>query len=51
MGPKRQSSPTTPRACQFCRVRKIRCDNEKPTCGSCQRHDRQCVYVVDPPRQ
>ncbi|GLA37565.1 hypothetical protein AnigIFM63309_004504 [Aspergillus niger] len=51
MSPKRQSSPTTPRACQFCRVRKIRCDNEKPTCGSCQRHDRQCVYVVDPPRQ
>ncbi|PYI01403.1 nitrogen assimilation transcription factor NirA [Aspergillus sclerotiicarbonarius CBS 121057] len=51
MSPKRQSPPTTPRACQFCRVRKIRCDNAKPICGSCQRHDRQCVYVVDPPRQ
>ncbi|PYH89948.1 nitrogen assimilation transcription factor NirA [Aspergillus ellipticus CBS 707.79] len=51
MSPKRHSPPITSRACQFCRVRKIRCDNVKPSCGSCQRHDRQCVYVVDPPRQ
>ncbi|KAL5359036.1 fungal-specific transcription factor domain-containing protein [Aspergillus floccosus] len=39
------------RSCQFCRARKIKCDTVKPTCGSCQRHRRHCVYLVEPPRQ
>ncbi|KAL4895602.1 nitrogen assimilation transcription factor NirA [Aspergillus ambiguus] len=38
-------------SCQFCRARKIKCDTAKPTCGSCQRHRRHCVYLVKPPRQ
>ncbi|OAL28494.1 hypothetical protein AYO20_09442 [Fonsecaea nubica] len=32
------------RACEFCRWRKIRCDNPRPSCGSCLTHRRDCVY-------
>lgn len=31
-------------ACQFCRLRKTRCDNTRPTCGYCQLHNATCVY-------
>lgn len=31
-------------ACQFCRLRKTRCDNVKPICGYCRMHDATCVY-------
>ena len=34
-------------ACNFCRVRKVKCDNEKPACGFCVRHGVQCVYAED----
>ncbi|KAI0141235.1 fungal-specific transcription factor domain-containing protein [Xylariaceae sp. FL1272] len=33
-----------PRACQFCRVRKIKCDRILPICSSCNAHGRTCVY-------
>ncbi|KAH8878958.1 nitrogen assimilation transcription factor nirA [Thozetella sp. PMI_491] len=33
-----------PRACQFCRVRKIKCDKAQPVCSSCSTHGRTCVY-------
>lgn len=33
-----------PIACQFCRIRKTRCDGVKPVCGFCQHHDAQCVW-------
>ncbi|KAM5384631.1 hypothetical protein ACJZ2D_001376 [Fusarium nematophilum] len=31
-------------ACQFCRVRKVKCDSARPRCGFCIRHDARCIY-------
>lgn len=39
-----------PRACQFCRVRKIKCDKAQPACTSCIAHNRTCVYKHEKPR-
>src|SRR6185436_16267787 len=32
-------------ACQFCRLRKTKCDNVRPVCGSCRHHLARCVYA------
>ncbi|PGH17891.1 hypothetical protein AJ79_00790 [Helicocarpus griseus UAMH5409] len=51
---KRQEShqlKTLARACQFCRVRKIKCDTQRPSCGSCVSQKRHCVYVLEPPKR
>lgn len=32
-------------ACQFCRLRKTKCDNVRPVCGSCRHHQARCVYT------
>lgn len=32
------------RACQVCRARKTKYNNEKPVCGCCQALGAQCVY-------
>ncbi|KAG9049086.1 hypothetical protein FS837_011214 [Tulasnella sp. UAMH 9824] len=32
------------RACLKCRARKMRCDGKHPTCSSCQRANRECIY-------
>lgn len=37
--PKRAST-----ACGFCRLRKTKCDNVRPTCGFCLQHNARCVY-------
>lgn len=34
-------------ACQFCRLRKTKCDNVKPVCGFCKYHNARCVYGAD----
>ncbi|KAF3008024.1 hypothetical protein E8E14_003176 [Neopestalotiopsis sp. 37M] len=39
-----------PRACQFCRVRKIKCDKGQPECSSCSAHKRTCIYRYEKPR-
>lgn len=31
-------------ACQICRTRKTKCDNERPTCGSCNAMGVECSY-------
>ncbi|KAF4974102.1 hypothetical protein FZEAL_8975 [Fusarium zealandicum] len=31
-------------ACQLCRARKIKCNNSRPSCGSCQASKARCVY-------
>jgi len=50
--PAKQSTPKSAiRACQFCRVRKIKCDTLKPKCGSCMVNKRECVYVNEPPKK
>lgn len=33
-----------PLACQFCRLRKSKCDNVRPSCTYCLRHKARCVY-------
>ncbi|KAI5920243.1 fungal-specific transcription factor domain-containing protein [Camillea tinctor] len=38
------------RACQFCRRRKIKCNAEKPECGTCRSSNRTCVYYDAPPK-
>lgn len=39
-----------PIACQFCRLRKTKCDGVKPVCSFCRYHEAQCVWgaVEDP---
>lgn len=34
-------------ACQFCRIRKTKCDNVKPVCGVCRHHQATCKYTED----
>ncbi|KAK8074362.1 hypothetical protein PG994_005261 [Apiospora phragmitis] len=33
-------------ACDFCRQRKLGCDNAKPKCENCHAHQRSCTYAV-----
>ncbi|KAF1846184.1 uncharacterized protein K460DRAFT_377460 [Cucurbitaria berberidis CBS 394.84] len=30
--------------CDTCRQRKVKCDEERPKCGACQKRDRPCTY-------
>ncbi|KAJ6463563.1 hypothetical protein C8R45DRAFT_523249 [Mycena sanguinolenta] len=32
-------------ACQFCRIRKLRCDGMRPQCSNCSRRGFACNYV------
>ncbi|CCC71695.1 hypothetical protein NCAS_0I00270 [Naumovozyma castellii] len=32
--------------CQGCRRSKVKCDQEKPVCSRCSKHDLECVYDV-----
>ena len=32
-------------ACEFCRQRKMKCNNERPECQNCNEHGRHCVYA------
>lgn len=34
-------------ACEHCRLKKIKCDNARPRCGSCRLNEVECVYGVD----
>lgn len=36
-----------PVACQFCRLRKVKCDNARPSCSYCLRQRARCVYGDD----
>ncbi|PVH97473.1 hypothetical protein DM02DRAFT_730552 [Periconia macrospinosa] len=35
-------------ACDFCRRRKLGCDNKKPKCTKCSLHGRECTYSERP---
>src|SRR4051812_15747503 len=35
-------------ACQICRARKTKCDNERPSCGSCELMGVECNYNEAP---
>ena len=32
-------------ACQQCRRKKVKCDNDRPTCGFCASASQRCVYM------
>ena len=38
------------RSCEFCRMRKVRCNAQRPSCGSCIRHKQRCVYITSIPK-
>ena len=38
-------------ACQFCRLRKTKCDNVRPVCGFCRYHQARCIYPDAPPEE
>ncbi|KAH0267417.1 hypothetical protein KCU91_g10111, partial [Aureobasidium melanogenum] len=31
--------------CQRCKARRVKCDEVKPACGGCNRHNVPCVYL------
>jgi hypothetical protein len=35
-------------ACESCRAKKSKCDNGRPSCGSCLQHGLHCVYKGAP---
>ena len=35
-------------ACETCRSKKSKCDNERPSCGSCIQHGAECIYKGAP---
>jgi len=35
-------------ACEACRAKKSKCDNDRPSCGSCLQHGMECVYKGTP---
>ena len=43
--PKRRRAP---QACESCRAKKSKCDNERPSCGSCVHHGFECMYKETP---
>lgn len=34
------------KSCDHCKIKKIRCDQRKPTCNNCQRYGASCIYSV-----
>ena len=36
------------KACEFCKLRKMKCNNEQPQCSSCRTHGQECLYVDKP---
>ncbi|PVH68147.1 hypothetical protein DL98DRAFT_507068 [Cadophora sp. DSE1049] len=48
----RQGQRRAPAACNFCRHRKMKCDNDKPVCRHCRERARDCLYaeLVKKPR-
>ncbi len=43
--PVKTSNTRRKTACQACRLRKIKCDALRPTCGICQASDAVCKYT------
>ncbi|KAM7216020.1 hypothetical protein V8F06_008598 [Rhypophila decipiens] len=43
MNPRKRKKAS--RACDFCHVNHQPCDNAKPKCGVCQKHNKPCLYL------
>ncbi|KAG4432255.1 hypothetical protein IFR05_012261 [Cadophora sp. M221] len=46
-----EKSTALSKACEYCRQRKIRCDSQKPRCGSCVSQNRECVFKERSPKE
>lgn len=42
--PRRKRAALAAQACETCRSRKTRCDEQRPKCSLCTRLDVECVY-------
>ncbi|KAL0932214.1 C6 transcription factor [Colletotrichum truncatum] len=45
--PKQRTWSRASSACQTCRGRKTKCDNDRPICGYCRRVGATCTYIED----
>ncbi|KAG9522443.1 hypothetical protein KCU93_g7064, partial [Aureobasidium melanogenum] len=43
-GPKRKRPRPLSVSCELCKIRKVRCDRGKPSCGWCVRNSQTCEY-------
>lgn len=34
-------------SCQSCRLRRLKCDRNRPVCGRCAQTEEQCIWAVD----
>ncbi|KAI9653820.1 MAG: hypothetical protein M1831_005687 [Alyxoria varia] len=51
-GQPRRKAVRASQACESCRAKKCKCDEEKPICGNCHQNGTQCIYrEVPPPKQ
>ncbi|KAM0265120.1 hypothetical protein ACHAQJ_000272 [Trichoderma viride] len=46
-----RSGPRSKNGCSTCRLRRVRCDETRPTCGHCDRLKLECTYQPPRPRR
>ncbi|EHK50277.1 uncharacterized protein TrAtP1_007345 [Trichoderma atroviride] len=46
-----RSGPRSKNGCSTCRLRRVRCDERRPTCGHCDRLKLECEYQPPRPRR
>ncbi|UKZ79964.1 hypothetical protein TrVFT333_007728 [Trichoderma virens FT-333] len=46
-----RSGPRSKNGCATCRLRRVRCDERRPTCGHCDRLKLECTYQPPRPRR
>ncbi|KAL7924542.1 hypothetical protein ACQKWADRAFT_319580 [Trichoderma austrokoningii] len=46
-----RSGPRSKNGCSTCRLRRVRCDERRPTCGHCDRLKLECNYQPPRPRR
>ncbi|KAM0463282.1 hypothetical protein ACHAPV_003411 [Trichoderma viride] len=46
-----RSGPRSKNGCSTCRLRRVRCDERRPTCGHCDRLKLECEYRPPRPRR
>jgi hypothetical protein len=42
--PQPSSKPKKPLSCLSCKVRKLKCDHERPACTRCAKANSECIY-------
>ncbi|KAI6248017.1 hypothetical protein HI914_03410 [Erysiphe necator] len=47
----RKKAQRASQACDCCRMAKAKCDEGRPTCGSCKENGKDCRYRDPPPKQ